>query len=155
MSYGLYLSKGVVLDGIHQSGGQMPDITQRYVVRVQFAYENSCCICHTATRLPLQGTPQDHNYEEIQMQNQQANSGNTLQSVYATVNPAASQLHYACINIKKDSVAVSTDGNVLPATNKNGSSAGDYSSVNRTQGAAHPPAAEQSLYSAVAKPGKP
>lgn len=87
-----------------------------------------------------EGNHGDHDYEEIEMQNQQANSGQALLSVYATVNHPSDQLHYA--SIKKDSAGVSTDGNALPDTHENGSSACEYSSVSRTQGSSHPPAAE-------------
>ncbi|XP_070782511.1 uncharacterized protein [Enoplosus armatus] len=102
-----------------------------------------------------EGNHGDHHYEDIQMRNQQASSGVVLPSVYATVNPPADQLHYATINVQTDSVSVSTDGNALPDTNKNGPSACDYSSISSSQGATHSPAAEQTLYSAVTKPEGP
>ncbi|KAM7418841.1 hypothetical protein PAMA_016119 [Pampus argenteus] len=55
----------------------------------------------------------DHHYDEIQLHTQQANSGNTLPSIYATVNAPADQLHYASVNFQ----GVSTDRNTLPDTN--------------------------------------
>uniref|UniRef100_A0A671WZC1 Immunoglobulin domain-containing protein n=1 Tax=Sparus aurata TaxID=8175 RepID=A0A671WZC1_SPAAU len=122
------------------------------VAVVLFAYENNSCICHTAPFLPLQGNHGDHNYEEIQIQNQQASSGDALPAVNATANPPADQLFYASVNFQGDTVNV---GNPLPGTDSNGSSACDYSSISRTQGAIHPPAAEQTIYTTVTKPGQP
>lgn len=88
------------------------------------------------------------------MRNQQASSGDTLPSVYATVNLPTDHLHYASVNFQKDSDAIPTDGKALPDMNENGSSACDYSSISRSQGATHPPAAERSLNSTVSKPGE-
>ncbi|XP_068583531.1 transmembrane domain-containing protein TMIGD3-like [Cebidichthys violaceus] len=68
----------------------------------------------------------DHHYDEIQMQNQQASSGDAMLSVYATVNPPADQLHYA-------SVKFSTKRNAPPDTDKTCSSTCDYS-ISRSQG---------------------
>ncbi|KAM7393926.1 hypothetical protein PAMP_020760 [Pampus punctatissimus] len=45
----------------------------------------------------------DHHYDEIQLRIQQANSGNTLPSIYATVNAPADQLHYASVSFQTDS----------------------------------------------------
>ncbi|KAF1394928.1 hypothetical protein PFLUV_G00006210 [Perca fluviatilis] len=90
----------------------------------------------------------DHHFDEIQMWNQQASSGEALTSVYATVNLPADQLHYASVNFQKDSVGVSTDRNSLPGTN-------EISSNSTSQGVTHPSAAEQTLYSTVTKPGEP
>ncbi|XP_044046908.1 polymeric immunoglobulin receptor-like [Siniperca chuatsi] len=100
-----------------------------------------------------EGDNANHHYEEIQTQNQQASSGDVLPSICATINPPADQLNYASVSFQKDSVSVSTDGNALPDTNKNGPTACDYSSVSWPQGATHPPVAEQTLYSTVTKPG--
>ncbi|XP_071361732.1 polymeric immunoglobulin receptor-like isoform X2 [Trachinotus anak] len=80
-----------------------------------------------------------HDYEEIQERNQEASSGGTLLSVYATVHLPTDQLHYASINFQNDSVTGSTDRNAFPDIDKNGSSACDYSSISKTQGGAHPP----------------
>ncbi|XP_031145068.1 uncharacterized protein LOC116042811 [Sander lucioperca] len=93
-------------------------------------------------------TEEDHHFDEIQMWNQQASSGEALPSVYATVNLPADQLHYASVNFQMDSVGVSTDRNSLPDTNK-------ISSNSRSQGVTHPSTAEQTLYSTVTKPGEP
>ncbi|XP_037620037.1 uncharacterized protein LOC119484926 [Sebastes umbrosus] len=103
-----------------------------------------------------EGNQGDHHYEEIQMQNQQASSGDALPSVYATVNLPVDQLQYAGIKFQEKSFIVSTDGNALPEANKNVSSACVNSSISSSQGDTHPPAAQQTLYSTVtiAKPGK-
>ncbi|XP_041790140.1 CMRF35-like molecule 1 [Chelmon rostratus] len=120
-----------------------------------------CCPARESTRQRTnaghntEGNHGDHHYEDIQMCSQRAGSGNTLPSVYATVNPPADQLHYASVNFQSDPVSVSTDRNALSDANKNGSSACDYSSVSRTVAATRPPAAEQTLYSTVTKPGEP
>lgn len=121
----------------------------------EFAYENNSCIHHTTLLLPLQGNHGDHHYEDIQMCNQRAASGNTLPSIYTTVNPPADQLHYASVNFQNDPVSGSTDRNAVSDASKNGSSACDYSSVSKTVAAARLPAAEQTLYSAVTKPEEP
>lgn len=91
----------------------------------------SCCLCHSAPCLSLQGNPTDHHYEDVQMQTQQPQSGHTLPSVYDTVNPVG-QLQYASISFQGGSVTVSTDGNLLPDTNENGSAVSNYSYVKRT-----------------------
>ncbi|XP_034410778.1 CMRF35-like molecule 5 [Cyclopterus lumpus] len=44
----------------------------------------------------------DHHYDEIQMLNQQASSGDALMSVYATVDAPTDQLHYASISFQRD-----------------------------------------------------
>lgn len=126
-----------------------------FVCIYKFAYKNNSCIYHTAFLLPLQGNHADHADEEIQMQNQQAGLGDVVPYICANVKPPSNQLHYATVNFQKDSVSVSTDGIALPDMNKNGSSACDYSSVSRTQGATHRPAPEQHLYSTVIVPEKP
>lgn len=95
----------------------------------------SCYLSHSAPWLSLQGSPTDHHYDDVQMQNQQPQSGHTLQSVYDTVNPnivnTVSQLQYASISFQGDSGTVS-DGNLLPDTNENGSAVCNYSYVRRT-----------------------
>ncbi|XP_027873532.1 CMRF35-like molecule 8 [Xiphophorus couchianus] len=70
----------------------------------------------------------DHQYEEIQMQNKQAN---TVCTLYSTVNPPADQLHYASVNIQGGDPTTGSDQNA----------------------SAHPPA-ETTLYSTVTKPGE-
>ncbi|KAM8772076.1 uncharacterized protein AB9X84_007229 [Acanthopagrus schlegelii] len=128
------------------------------VVRHKFPGTQVCCAAGGSsgprinTQHDTEGNHGDHNFEEIQIQNQQASSGDALQTVYATVNPPADQLFYASVNFPSDSVNV---GNVLPGTDSNGSSACEYSSISMTQEAIHPPAAEQTIYTTVTKPGKP
>ncbi|XP_056228275.1 CMRF35-like molecule 1 [Seriola aureovittata] len=73
-----------------------------------------------------EGSHGGHDYEEVQ-----------------EWNPPTDQLHYASVNFKSDSVTVSTDRNALPDTDKNGSSACDYSSISRTP-----------LYSTCTMPGE-
>ncbi|XP_032417735.1 uncharacterized protein LOC116719348 isoform X3 [Xiphophorus hellerii] len=70
----------------------------------------------------------DHQYEEIQIQNKQAN---TVCTLYSTVNPPADQLHYASVNIQGGDPTTGSDQNA----------------------SAHPPA-ETTLYSIVTKPGE-
>ncbi|XP_076583681.1 uncharacterized protein LOC143319009 [Chaetodon auriga] len=124
------------------------------LVRHKLPSRQVCCPARGSTQHGTnaghntEGNHGDHHYEDIHMCNQQASSGNTLPSVYATVNPPADQLHYASVNFQNDPASVSTDKNALSDANKNGSSACDYSSVSRTV------AAEQTLYSAVTKPGE-
>ncbi|XP_040892371.1 CMRF35-like molecule 8 [Toxotes jaculatrix] len=79
-----------------------------------------------------EGNHGDHDYEEIQVRNQEANSGGAVASVYAIANPPPDQLHYASFNFLKDSVTVSTDSRAQPDTDHNDSSACDYSSISRT-----------------------
>ncbi|KAG8015212.1 CMRF35-like molecule 5 [Nibea albiflora] len=98
-----------------------------------------------------EGNHADHDYEEMQMQNQQAGLGDEVPYVSADVKPPSDQPQYATVNFQKDSVSVSTDGNALPDMNKNCSSACDYSSVSAT----HRPAPEQHLYSTVTASKKP
>uniref|UniRef100_A0A8C2WK24 Ig-like domain-containing protein n=1 Tax=Cyclopterus lumpus TaxID=8103 RepID=A0A8C2WK24_CYCLU len=64
----------------------------------EFAYAHNNYIYHTTPLLPLQENHGDHHYDEIQMLNQQASSGDALMSVYATVDAPTDQLHYASIN---------------------------------------------------------
>ncbi|KAK5866256.1 hypothetical protein PBY51_020462 [Eleginops maclovinus] len=116
----------------------------------------ACCAADESSELR---TTAEHNreeipevrlYEEIQMSNQQANSGNTLPSVYATINPPADPLHYASVNFKTDSDLALTDKNT--DTNKNGTLASDYSSISPFQGLTQPPPlTEQTLYSTIRK----
>ncbi|XP_030285722.1 uncharacterized protein LOC115589126 isoform X2 [Sparus aurata] len=128
------------------------------VVRHKFPGTQVCCAAGGSseprinTQHNTEGNHGDHNYEEIQIQNQQASSGDALPAVNATANPPADQLFYASVNFQGDTVNV---GNPLPGTDSNGSSACDYSSISRTQGAIHPPAAEQTIYTTVTKPGQP
>uniref|UniRef100_A0A8C2WRF9 Ig-like domain-containing protein n=1 Tax=Cyclopterus lumpus TaxID=8103 RepID=A0A8C2WRF9_CYCLU len=61
----------------------------------EFAYAHNNYIYHTTPLLPLQENHGDHHYDEIQMLNQQASSGDALMSVYATVDAPTDQLHYA------------------------------------------------------------
>ncbi|XP_045904029.1 CMRF35-like molecule 8 isoform X1 [Micropterus dolomieu] len=93
-----------------------------------------------------EGDIREHHYDDIQMQNQQAGLGEALLSVYATVNLPADQLHYASVRFQKDT----TDGNTLPVT-----SVCDSSSISWPQGATHPPAEEQTLYSTLTYPEEP
>uniref|UniRef100_UPI0037E93ECB CMRF35-like molecule 8 isoform X2 n=1 Tax=Semicossyphus pulcher TaxID=241346 RepID=UPI0037E93ECB len=108
----------------------------------------------TNTGQNTEGNPGEPHNEEIQMQNQQASSGDALQAVYVTVNLAADQVHYASVNFKKDPVNVSTDGDALPDLNRDGCSACDDSSVS-SQGLNHRTAAGQTIYSTVARPWEP
>ncbi|XP_043969695.1 CMRF35-like molecule 8 [Gambusia affinis] len=75
-----------------------------------------------------EGKDRDHQYEEIQIQKQQANTASTL---YSTVNPPADQLHYASVNIQGGDPPTGTDQNP----------------------SADPPAVT-TLYSTVKKPGE-
>ncbi|XP_038569946.1 CMRF35-like molecule 8 isoform X2 [Micropterus salmoides] len=93
-----------------------------------------------------EGDIREHHYDDIQMQNQQAGLGEALPSVYATVNLPVDQLHYASVRFQKDT----TDGNTLPVT-----SVCDSSSISWPQGATHPPAEEQILYSTLTYPEEP
>ncbi|XP_008286766.1 uncharacterized protein LOC103362244 [Stegastes partitus] len=74
---------------------------------------------------------EDHNYEEIQLQNQAESSPTT---VYATVSLPADLLHYSSVTF-----------------HKNGNSPSDTDINGTALDATHPPAAEQTLYSTVRK----
>ncbi|XP_019119407.1 uncharacterized protein LOC109139659 isoform X2 [Larimichthys crocea] len=131
------------------------------LVRYKFPRIKECCAAGVSSEQSTnagqnrEGNHADHADEEIQMQNQQAGLGDVVPYICANVKPPSNQLHYATVNFQKDSVSVWTDGIALPDMNKNGSSACDYSSVSRTQGATHRPAPEQHLYSTVIVPEKP
>uniref|UniRef100_A0A3Q3XBQ2 Immunoglobulin V-set domain-containing protein n=1 Tax=Mola mola TaxID=94237 RepID=A0A3Q3XBQ2_MOLML len=70
------------------------------------------------------------------------------ESVYAADN----QLHYSSIVCQRDSVTVSTDGDVLPDVTTTGSLACDYSCINSTT---YPPTAKKTVSSAAEMPGEP
>ncbi|XP_047433094.1 CMRF35-like molecule 8 isoform X2 [Mugil cephalus] len=102
----------------------------------------ACCAAgesseqRTDTGQNTEGNNGENHYEEIQLENQQVTS---LQSVYATVNPPPDLLHYASVSYHKD-------GNALPDTDARDSSA----AISGDQGATRPPeAAEATLYSTV------
>ncbi|XP_051241958.1 polymeric immunoglobulin receptor-like isoform X2 [Dicentrarchus labrax] len=99
--------------------------------RHKLPWAKVCCTAGGSSEQRTNNTEENHgdpHYEEIHIQNQEASSGVVLPSVYATVNPPADQLHYASVDFQKD------------AHPKNGSS--------------KTPAAEQTLYSTVMKPGE-
>ncbi len=149
--YSNHLCQCVVLQENLQSRGQMLDVAQRCVYEsvslfVSLHSANKSCIYHSASLFSLQENHLDHNYEEIQVQNQQVSSGQALLSVYATVNASTDQVHYSSVVFQKDSDSVhvvdsrvSTHENALPDSNTNGSSACVYASVRRT------PAAEETM----------
>lgn len=114
----------------------------------EFACKHWLHVSHCSPRRPLQGN-RDNDYEEIQIssRNQQADSRD-VQSVYAADN----QLHYSSIVCQRDSVTVSTDGDVLPDVTTTGSLACDYSCINSTT---YPPTAKKTVSSAAETPGEP
>ena len=125
-----------MLQGDHQSSVQMIYITLRYV----FFFVSLVCIqaqlIHLSHHLLfLQGYNEDHQYEEIPLQDQQ---GSTVVTVYALVSPPSDTLHSASVNFLKDR-------NTLPEDN--GSSACNTNAP----GGTHPPP-EISLYSTVKSP---
>ncbi|KAK9539860.1 hypothetical protein VZT92_002347 [Zoarces viviparus] len=78
-----------------------------------------------------EGNHGDHHYDEIQMRDLQASSGDALRSVYATANQPVDQLHDASVNFQK----VSTEGSApSDVTETNRSPTCDYSSNRGSQG---------------------
>uniref|UniRef100_A0A3B4ZQT2 Immunoglobulin domain-containing protein n=1 Tax=Stegastes partitus TaxID=144197 RepID=A0A3B4ZQT2_9TELE len=105
-------------------------------VVVLIVYRRKCLKAQAASvTLHLFSAPQknneDHNYEEIQLQNQAESSPTT---VYATVSLPADLLHYSSVTF-----------------HKNGNSPSDTDINGTALDATHPPAAEQTLYSTVRK----
>ncbi|KAL3067211.1 hypothetical protein OYC64_017026 [Pagothenia borchgrevinki] len=124
--------------------------------RHKLPWTKACCAAEgsseqrTTAEHNREGLHEERQYEEIQMPNQQASSGNALTSVYATAHPPEDSLHYASVNFQVDSDLALTDKNT--DTNKNVSLASDYSSISPSQGLTHPPPlAEQNVYSTVSK----
>ncbi|XP_034543761.1 CMRF35-like molecule 8 isoform X2 [Notolabrus celidotus] len=126
------------------------------LARKKLLFSQVCCaVCGASdqrrhTGQNIEANHEDPHYEEIQ--NQQASAGDTVPSVYATINLPTDQLHYASVSVSKDFRSVSTEMDALPDANKKVLSACEYSTVmTPTQ----PPAAEQTVYSSVSLPVEP